>query len=104
MLAASTTKRAQAFPDLPTVAEAGLSGYAVDPWFAMMAPKDLSEAARKRVEAAVLAAIREPGIREKLAAIGAEPMDGDRASLTRLIEAETVKWGGVVKEAGIQAD
>ncbi|MBI0539694.1 tripartite tricarboxylate transporter substrate binding protein [Roseomonas sp. KE2513] len=104
VLAATTTKRAQAFPDLPTVAEAGLPGYAVDPWFAMMAPKDLSEAARKRVEAAVLAAIREPGIREKLVAIGAEPMDGGSASLARLIEAETVKWGGVVKEAGIQAD
>lgn len=104
VLAATTSKRAQAYPDLPTVAEAGLPGYAVDPWFAMMAPKDLPEAARKRVEAAVLAALRDPGIREKLAAIGAEPMDGDGSSLARLIEAETVKWGGVVKEARISAD
>ena len=104
VLAATTSKRAQAYPDLPTVAEAGLPGYAVDPWFAMMAPKDLPEAARKRVEAAVLAAIRDGGIREKLAAIGAEPMDGDGSSLARLIDAETVRWGGVVKEAGIRAD
>lgn len=104
MLAATTSKRAQAYPDLPTVAEAGLPGYAVDPWFAMMAPKDLPEAARKRVDAAVLAAIRNSGIREKLTAIGAEPMDGDGSSLARLIEAETAKWGGVVKAAGISAD
>ncbi|WP_424134486.1 tripartite tricarboxylate transporter substrate binding protein [Roseomonas chloroacetimidivorans] len=103
-LAATTSKRAQAYPDLPTVAEAGLPGYAVDPWFAMMAPRDLPEAARKRVETAVLAAIRDGGLREKLAGIGAEPMDGDGASLQRLIEAETVKWGGVVREAGIRAD
>jgi tripartite-type tricarboxylate transporter receptor subunit TctC len=103
-VAATTSKRAQAYPDLPTVAEAGLPGYAVDPWFAMMAPRDLPEAARKRVETAVLAAIRDGGLREKLAGIGAEPMDGDGASLQRLIEAETVKWGGVVREAGIRAD
>jgi tripartite-type tricarboxylate transporter receptor subunit TctC len=103
-LAATTSKRAQAYPDLPTVAEAGLPGYAVDPWFAMMAPRDLPEAARKRVDTAVLAAIRDGGLREKLAGIGAEPMDGDGASLQRLIEAETVKWGGVVREAGIRAD
>jgi tripartite-type tricarboxylate transporter receptor subunit TctC len=103
-LAATTSKRAQAYPDLPTVAEAGLPGYAVDPWFAMMAPRDLPEAARKRVETAVLAAIRDGGLREKLAGIGAEPMDGDGASLQRLIEAETVKWGAVVREAGIRAD
>ncbi|WP_424814296.1 tripartite tricarboxylate transporter substrate binding protein [Roseococcus sp. YIM B11640] len=103
-LGATTSKRAQAFPDLPTVAEAGLPGYAVDPWFAMMAPKDLPEPARKRVEAVVLAAIRDSGIREKLAGIGAEPMDGDAATLQRLIETETRKWGSVVREAGIRAD
>jgi len=103
-LAATTSKRAQAYPDLPTVAEAGLPGYAVDPWFAMMAPKDLPEPARKRVEAAVLAAIRDSAFAAKLAAIGAEPMDGDAAGLQRLIAAETAKWAGVVNEAGIRAD
>jgi tripartite-type tricarboxylate transporter receptor subunit TctC len=104
VLAATTSKRAQAYPDLPTIAEAGLPGYAVDPWFAMMAPKDLPEPARRRVETAVLAAIRDSEIREKFAGIGAEPMDGDAASLQRLIETETLKWGAVVREAGIRAD
>lgn len=103
-LAATTSRRAQAYPDLPTVAEAGLPGYAVDPWFAMMAPKDLPESARRRVETAVLAAISDSGIRGKLAGIGAEPMEGDAATLRRLVEAETQKWGAVVREAGIQAD
>ncbi|RVT99310.1 tripartite tricarboxylate transporter substrate binding protein [Rhodovarius crocodyli] len=104
VLAATTTRRAQAYPDLPTVAEAGLPGYAVDPWFAMLAPKDLPGAAREKVEAAVLAAMRDGGIREKFAGIGAEPMEGGADSLQRLIEAETVKWGTVVREAGIRAD
>ena len=104
VLAATTLKRARALPAVPTVAEAGLAGYAVDPWFAMMAPKDLPEPARKRVEAAVLAALGDSAFAGKLAAIGAEPMEGDAASLQRLIEAETAKWGGVVREAGIRAD
>ncbi|KAA2213342.1 Bug family tripartite tricarboxylate transporter substrate binding protein [Teichococcus oryzae] len=103
-LAATTTRRAQAYPDLPTVAEAGLADYAVDPWFAMLAPRNLPEAARGRLGEAVRAAIQQPAIREKFAIIGAEPMEGDGASLQALIEAETAKWGKVAKEAGIQAD
>ena len=104
VLAATTSKRARAYPDLPTVAEAGLPGYAVDPWFAMLAPRDLPAAARKRVEGAVLAALADPGMQGKLATIGAEPMSGGAESLERLIAEETRKWAAVVQEQGIRAD
>ena len=104
VLAATTSKRARAYPELPTVAEAGLPGYAVDPWFAMLAPRDLPAAARQRVEAAVIAALAAPGMQEKLAAIGAEPMSGGAESLARLIAEETHKWAAVVQEQGIRAD
>jgi tripartite-type tricarboxylate transporter receptor subunit TctC len=104
VLAATTSKRAQAYPDLPTVAEAGVPGYAVDPWFVMMAPRDLPEPARKRVEEVVLAAMRDDAIREKLVGIGAEPMEGDSATLQRLISTETIKWTDVVRQAGIRPD
>ncbi|MBR0641583.1 tripartite tricarboxylate transporter substrate-binding protein [Plastoroseomonas hellenica] len=103
-LAATTAERAEALPALPTVGEAGLPGYAVDPWFAMLAPRDLPAAARQRMEAAVLGALRDGGIREKLAGIGAQPMPGDAASLQGLIAAETRKWAEVVQRAGIRAD
>jgi tripartite-type tricarboxylate transporter receptor subunit TctC len=104
VLAATTSKRAQAYPDLPTVAEAGVPGYAVDPWFVMLAPRDLPDAARKSAETAVLAAMRDDSIRQKFASIGAEPMDGDAASLQRLISAETTKWTEVVQQSAIRAD
>jgi tripartite-type tricarboxylate transporter receptor subunit TctC len=104
VLAATTSKRARAYPDLPTVAEAGVPGYAVDPWFVMLAPRDLPEAARKRAETAVLEAMGDDGIRQKLASIGAEPMDGDAASLQRLISAEMAKWTEVVQQSAIRAD
>jgi tripartite-type tricarboxylate transporter receptor subunit TctC len=103
-LSVTTSRRIAAFPDLPTVAEAGLPGYAVDPWFAMLAPRSLPAEARGRVGGAVGQALRDPSVRERFAAIGAEPMEGDAASLERLVAEETAKWGGLVRRLGIQPD
>ncbi|MCK8786284.1 tripartite tricarboxylate transporter substrate binding protein [Roseomonas sp. NAR14] len=103
-LAVTTGHRIAAFPDLPTVAEAGLPGYVVDPWFAMMAPAGLAAAHRERAGAAVAAALRQPALRESFATIGAEPMSGDGASLDRLIAEETAKWGALVRQAGIRIE
>lgn len=103
-LAVTTGRRIAAFPDLPTAAEAGVPGYAVDPWFAMLAPSSLPEEARTRVEAAVARALEDSGIRERFATIGAEPMEGGAESLDRLIADETVKWGDLIRKLGIQAN
>ncbi len=103
-LSVTTARRIAAFPELPTVAEAGVPGYAVDPWFAVLAPRSVQAGARARVEEAVARALREPGLRERFAAIGAEPMEGDAASLERLIADETAKWGDLVRRLGIQPD
>ena len=103
-LSVTTSRRIAAFPDLPTVAEAGLPGYAVDPWFAMLAPRSLQAGARARAGDAVARAMRDPALRERFAAIGAEPMEGDAASLERLIAGETAKWGDLIHRLGIQPD
>lgn len=103
-LAVTTGRRIAAFPDLPTVAEAGVPGYAVDPWFAVLAPRSLPAAARGRVGDVVGRALQDPAVRERFAAIGAEPMEGDAASLERLIADETAKWGELVRRLGIQPD
>jgi len=103
-LAVTTGRRITAFPDLPTVAEAGVPGYVVDPWFAMLAPRSLPSGARGRVGGVVGQALQDPSVRERFAAIGAEPMEGDAASLERLVADETTKWGDVVRRLGIQPD
>jgi tripartite-type tricarboxylate transporter receptor subunit TctC len=103
-LAVTTGRRIAAFPDLPTVAEAGVPGYVVDPWFAMLAPRSLPAEARGRVGGVVGRALQDPAVRERFAAIGAEPMEGDAASLGRLIADETAKWGDLVRRLGIQPD
>ena len=103
-LAVTTGRRITAFPDLPTVAEAGVPGYVVDPWFAMLAPRSLPSGARGRVGGVVGQALQDPSVRERFAAIGAEPMEGDAASLERLIADETAKWSDLVRRLGIQPD
>ncbi|MBV1798883.1 tripartite tricarboxylate transporter substrate binding protein [Siccirubricoccus sp. G192] len=59
-LAVTTGRRIAAFPELPTVAEAGVPGYAVDPWFVMLAPRSLPTAARERVGGIVGQALQDP--------------------------------------------
>jgi tripartite-type tricarboxylate transporter receptor subunit TctC len=103
-LAVTTGRRIAAFPDLPTVAEAGVPGYVVDPWFAMLAPRSLPSGARGRAGGVVGQALQDLSVRERFAAIGAEPMEGDATSLERLIADETVKWSDLVRRLGIQPD
>src|SRR5918911_4235602 len=64
-LAVTTGRRIAAFPDLPTVAEAGVPGYAVDPWFAVLAPRSLPAGARGRVGGIVGQALQDPAVRER---------------------------------------
>ena len=59
-LAVTTGRRIAAFPDLPTVPEAGVPGYVVDPWFAMLAPRSLPAEARERVGGLVGQALQDP--------------------------------------------
>jgi tripartite-type tricarboxylate transporter receptor subunit TctC len=103
-LSVTTARRIAAFPDLPTVAEAGVAGYALDPWFAMLAPRSLPAEARARVGAAVAQAMRDGAVRERFAAIGAEPMEGDAASLRRLVVDETARWGELIRRLDIRPD
>lgn len=102
-LAVTTGRRIAAMPDLPTVAEAGVDGYALDPWFALLAPRSLPATGRDRAEAAALAALADPMIRERFAAIGAQPMDGDGAMLDRFMAEELERWGSLIRQLGITA-
>jgi tripartite-type tricarboxylate transporter receptor subunit TctC len=103
-LAVTTSRRIAAFPDLPTMAEAGVPGFAVDPWFAMLAPRALPAAARAPLSALLSRLLADAAVAERLARIGAEPMAGDAASLSRLLDEETARWGAFIRRAGIQPE
>ena len=103
-LAVATSKRSSAYPDVPTVAESGLPEYAVDWWYALLAPRDLSEEALGKVADVVDQSLKDPEIQAKFAAIKIEPMLGDTQSLQEAMERDSKKWADLIREAGIQAD
>ena len=73
-LAVTTAKRVSAYPDLPTVAEAGVPGFDIATWYAIWAPPKAPAPIVARLQQAVAAAVAVPEVREKLATLGAEPV------------------------------
>lgn len=103
-LAVATSNRSAAFPDVPTIAESGLPDYAVDWWYAMLAPKDLPEAAIQKVADLVEASLKDPEVRERFASIKVDPMEGNTATLQEAMQRDSVKWGDLVRRLNIKAD
>jgi tripartite-type tricarboxylate transporter receptor subunit TctC len=103
-LAVAGAERAAALPELPTMAEAGLPGFEASSWFGMAAPAGTPPALIARINAAVLAALEDPLLRERLAGAGAEPGRLDVPGFTRFVAAERERWGRVVRTSGARAD
>lgn len=104
-LAVTTERRVAAFPDLPTVAEAGpLPGYAMASWYAMWAPARTPPAILGRMQQAVAAALRTPEVAEKLASLGAEPVGDTPEAFARFCAAESELYGRLVRDAKITAE
>lgn len=91
-LAVTSTTRAAAAPELPTVSESGLAGFESLAWFGVLAPAGTPPAVLQRVEAELQKAMTLPAIKERVAQMGAMPGVMNAAGLTRVIEAETRRW------------
>jgi tripartite-type tricarboxylate transporter receptor subunit TctC len=101
-LAVTGDKRSPTLPDLPTIAEAGVPGYAVTSWNGILAPANTPEFAIKRLNAAFNKVLADPEIRARLQKMGYEPVGGPPELFSQHIEAETLKWGPVIKKSGLQ--
>ena len=104
VLATAGAKRAAAAPEIPTIAEAGVPGYAVDVWYAMFAPAATPRPVMERLNAAVAKILHLPDVTRKLASIGLEPVGEGIAESDAYIKSEIAKWARVVKAAGISAN
>jgi tripartite-type tricarboxylate transporter receptor subunit TctC len=105
--AATTRARLAVLPNLPTLDEAGLKGFEVTAWHAMWAPKGLPADAVAKLNAALQAALKDPKVIERLAALGTEPVPPEQATPAALkaqLQAEVAKWGPVIKAAGAKGD
>jgi tripartite-type tricarboxylate transporter receptor subunit TctC len=104
MLAVMSAKRADAFPDVPTLKEAGAPDLEVETWYAMFAPEGTPAAIVTRVNRDVNELLREPDVRDVLAKQGLDPAGGTPEVLGNRVKRELANWTRVVKAAGIKAD
>ena len=104
-LAVTGAKRSPALPDLPTVAEAAnLPGYEATSWFGILVPANTPPDLVKLINTEVVRAINSPAVRERYAAMGAEPVGNTPDQFANFIKSEIAKWTRVVKASGAMVD
>lgn len=103
-VAVSTQQRSRSLPEVPTAAEQGLKGYDANTNGGFLAPAGTPKAIVNRLNAEINAALKLPDVRSKLEGAGIEVQGGTPAEYAAVIKSDLVKWGRVVKEAGIQPE
>jgi len=98
-IAVSSARRYQRLPDVPTFAEAGVPGFEATGWFGIVAPAGTPNDVIARINAAFVAALKDPAIVERIRALGSEPMPMAPDEFSRFIESEAKKWETVVAAA-----
>jgi tripartite-type tricarboxylate transporter receptor subunit TctC len=103
-LAVSGDHRSPAFPDLPTIAEAGVPGYSAPGWVGVIAPAGVPRPIVDQLNAATNRAIQSPAFVKWNTATGNEPGGGTPQEFAALIASDSKKWGEVIKRAGIRLE
>lgn len=103
-LAVAGSTRSPSLPDVPTMAEAGLKGYALEPWFGVYGPAKLPAPIVKALNEAFVEALAMPDVKAKLQQAGFSPRGSSAQELTTLTDTEYKRLGDVAKKAGMTAD
>jgi tripartite-type tricarboxylate transporter receptor subunit TctC len=101
-LAVTGDHRSPAFPELPTVAEAGVPGYSAPTWTGVIAPADVPKPILDKLNAAMNKVIQSAAFKARFATIGDEPAGGTPEEFAAVIASDSKKWGEVIKRAGIK--
>lgn len=95
-LAVTSAARSKVAPDIPTVAEQGVQGYAASGWMGLFAPARTPPAVVERLSKAVQAILARPEIQQQVVALAAEPSYLDAAAFGRFVDGESTKWADVI--------
>jgi tripartite-type tricarboxylate transporter receptor subunit TctC len=104
LIAMTTEKRSPAFPEVPTVEESGIPGVIAVAWFGIHAPAGTPKAVIARLHDDAVKVVREPSIRDRFLADGADPVGSTPDEFGRFVASEIGKWTKVVRAAGIKAE
>lgn len=102
--AVTGAQRSPSIPDLPTMSEAALPGFAAAAWFGVIGPAGIPQGAVATLGKATLSALETKEVKDRLFASGVEVRPGTAEDLSKLIKSEMEKWARVVKESGARAD
>ncbi|WP_228530032.1 tripartite tricarboxylate transporter substrate binding protein [Diaphorobacter caeni] len=103
-LAVTGEKRAPMLPNVPTMAEAGVTGFDASVWWVLMAPAKTPADIVSKLNAETLKALADPGVRERLNALGAVITPSSSADAAAFLKSESAKWEKVIHDANIKAD
>ena len=101
-IAVTSAKRVRGAPELPTVAESGLPGYDVTPWYGFATRAETRNAIIKLLNDEISRIMQLPEIQEKLITLGLEPATSTPQEFRKIIQSEIAKWAQVIKNAGIK--
>lgn len=103
-LGISSSQRSSTYPDIPTVAEAGVPGFEVTAWGGIIGPAHMPKDIVNRLNAEIRTALASPAVRERFKVLGAETDPSSPEQFLELSRRETVKWARIVKDSGAKID
>jgi len=103
-LAVTSSRRQPSLPDTPTMIEAGFAGFEAGSWFGALAPAGTPRPIIEALNKAMVAALRDPEIRDRYIAQGFDLNPGTPEEFAAFIQSETTRWHRVVKDAGIKSE
>jgi tripartite-type tricarboxylate transporter receptor subunit TctC len=103
-LGISSMQRSPTYPDIPTIAEAGVPGFEVVAWGGIVGPANMPKDIVTRLNTEIRTALASPAVRERFKALGAETDPSTPEQFLELSRRETVKWAKIVKDSGARID
>jgi tripartite-type tricarboxylate transporter receptor subunit TctC len=103
-IAISAPKRSPELPELPTFAEAGLPGYDTNAWYSMHAPAGTPPEVVRRLNAELVATLKDPDILERFKQLATDPVGNSPEEFAAFVRSELDKYAKVIKAAGIKLD
>jgi tripartite-type tricarboxylate transporter receptor subunit TctC len=100
-LGVTTATRAEALPNVPTIAEGGVPGYAASSWTGVLAPAATAPAIVNRIHATIAESVRSPKVRAAMQASGLDPLVNTPQQFAQSLREEIAKWAKVAKAAGL---
>ena len=103
-LAVTSRKRVAAAPDIPTIAESGMTGFDFSSWYGLWGPKDLPADIAAKLQAEVAKVLARPDVTERLGILGFEAIGSTTAEFAKYIDEESAKYGQIIRDAKIKAE